>query len=524
MRTAAATPPDLLSAEISVRDLVRQWPSTRVVFDRHGLQGCGGEFGPEESLAFFAAVHQVPLEFLLRELREEIASPSIAVPLYAPSISDAIYRPFFKLGIATVLTVGCMWGAINLAKIAIGGTFLQLDLLPAIHAHAHAMIWCWVGAFVMGFAYQSFPRFKNTVLWRPRIAQATFYLVIAGTVARMAAELALPASYALWLGGLSAALEIAAAVLFVTVMVKTAASSSAPRASHERYLMAAFFWFLVQSVLSPFFFFAKATAVTQDQLVMRIATIDGPLRDIQVVGFAALVIAGVSQRFLPSVYGLPRPRRDRSSLIFMIINFSLVLDVISYVLLLTTHQLIFAAALLLAWLQMPVWAVLLVRHLRIFSAPAQPDRSFKFVRAAYAWLLVATFMMPLFPLYGYFTGQLFAHSYMGAQRHAITVGFISLMILGISSRVVPILAGADSSRLGSLWGPFVLINIGNAGRVVLQILTDFIPKYAYPLVGFTGFIEVSALAWWGIGLWRVMNGAATPARPAPELIRIQVTH
>ncbi|HZW92958.1 MAG TPA: hypothetical protein VFF64_08400 [Candidatus Eremiobacteraceae bacterium] len=37
---------------------------------------------------------------------------------------------------------------------------------------------------------------------------------------------------------------------------------------------------------------------------MRIALIDGPLRDIQLRGFAALVIADVSQRFVPQVYGV----------------------------------------------------------------------------------------------------------------------------------------------------------------------------------------------------------------------------
>lgn len=45
--------------------------------------------------------------------------------------------------------------------------------------------------------------------------------------------------------------------------------------------------------------------------------------------------------------------------------------------------------------------------------------------------------------------------------------------------------------------------------MVLQILTDFVPRMAYPLIGLTGFIEVIALAWWGIGLWRVMNLSRT---------------
>jgi hypothetical protein len=36
-----------------------------------------------------------------------------------------------------------------------------LKLLSWIHPRAHAMIFGWVGMFVMGFADQSFPRSKN---------------------------------------------------------------------------------------------------------------------------------------------------------------------------------------------------------------------------------------------------------------------------------------------------------------------------------------------------------------------------
>jgi hypothetical protein len=103
---------------------------------------------------------------------------------------------------------------------------------------------------------------------------------------------------------------------------------------------------------------------------------------------------------------------------------------------------------------------------------------------------------------------------MGSHRHAFTVGFISMMILGVSSRVVPILAGVDAKRLNSLWTPFVLFNVGCAGRVLLQVLTDFVPNVAYPLIGFTGFIELMALAWWGVELWRTMNLARKGQKPS----------
>lgn len=500
-----------ITKETSVADVVRQCPEARRIFDEHGLRGCGGAHGPAESLEFFASVHQVDVDQLVRELNRELRQPRRPY-VYQESLPDFIYRRFFKAGIAIVLSVGGLWGAVSLAQIALHRNFLQVRLLPAIHAHAHAMIFGWVGLFVMGVAYQSFPRFKNTTLWRPELANASFYLMLAGIVTRMSAELLQPRPFALALGGFAAVAELAAITLFLLIIYRTARQSVEPHNPYEKFLLASFVWFFLQAIVSDVFFFAQATAATQSELIRRIALIDGPLRDIQVLGFAALVIAGVSQRFVPRVYALAPPRRDRLNLIFVLMNLSLLLDIVSYVAVLTTRDWYFAMGLELAYLMMPLWAVLLARQLGVFGRPGNSDRSFKFIRAAYVWLIVAAAMLPLFPLYGALTHQVFAHSYMGAQRHAITVGFISLMILGVSARVVPILAGVDSRRLDSLWGPFLLLNLGCAGRVGLQVLTDFAPAVAYPLIGATGFIEVVALAWWGIGLWRTMN-LARATRP-----------
>jgi hypothetical protein len=246
--------------------------------------------------------------------------------------------------------------------------------------------------------------------------------------------------------------------------------------------------------------------------VRRIAILDGPLRDVQLLGFAALIIAGVSQRLIPMVYGLKRPARDRQSLIFMLMNISLVLDVACYVAWILTRRPVFAIGLEAAYVLMPIWAILLAKQLGVFSRPAQPDRTFKFVRAAYVWLIFASFMMPFSLFYSRATGQMFAHTYMGSYRHAFTVGFISLMIMGVAARVVPILSGVDGAKISSLWGPFLLINVGCFGRVFLQIATDFIPNAAYSWIGLTGFIELVALTWWGAEMWRTINSASARRR------------
>src|SRR5262249_18572039 len=99
----------------------------------------------------------------------------------------------------------------------------------------------------------------------------------------------------------------------------------------------------------------------------------------------------------------------------------------------------------------------------------------------------------------------FSHAYYGAIRHAVTVGFISLMIVGVAAKVVPTLNGVDLRSLSSLWAPFILINAGCALRVGAQILTD-ITLAAYPWAGVSGLLEVMGLAIWGIHLWSIMDG------------------
>jgi NnrS protein/Domain of unknown function (DUF1858) len=504
-----------ITMSTSVAEIVQRHPSARRVFDRYGLDGCGGKNGPRESLEFFARVHQVDAEELLEELREEIIHPSPVPAPYRASPADAIYRRFFKAGIVVVLSIGGFWGALNLLDIALHRNFLLLNLVPAIHAHAHAMIFGWCGLFVMGFAYQSFPRFKHTTLWRPRLAVLTLYLMIAGILLRAVAELSVARAkdLGLTMGAAAAAAELTAISLFILIILRTARGSLEPHNPYEKFIFGALFWFFVSAVLSDIFFFAKATASGQQELIRRIALLDGPLRDVQLLGFVTLMIAGVSQRFLPAVYQLPRPRRDRQLLIFWLINASLVLDVACYVLMLTTGNPLFAVGLEASFLMMLAWTLLLVRQLGVFARPGERDRSWKFVHASYAWLLVAMIMLPFFPVYGLLTHQVFAHAYLGAYRHAFTVGFVTLMIMGVAARVVPILAGEDSGRLSALWGPFILLNAGSAGRVTLQILSDFFPGIAYSLVGVTGFLEVAALAWWGVELWRTMNRAVT-RRPA----------
>ena len=184
--------PEWLDETLQIPNLLRLAPHVRPVLDRYGLRGCGGPLGPAETLGFFARAHDVPLEGLLRELRESLASPAnlSQAPKTTESaapFTDAIYRPFFKAGIVVVLTLGAAWGAYLLLRIALTGRFTAAGL-HEINAHGHAQIFGWVGLFVMGFACQAFPRFKHASLALPGLAWTSLVLMLAGLVGRSVCE------------------------------------------------------------------------------------------------------------------------------------------------------------------------------------------------------------------------------------------------------------------------------------------------------------------------------------------------
>lgn len=507
------------NASTLIPDLLRRLPRARAVLDRYGLRGCGGEAGPVETLAFFARAHEIPLTRLIDEIRREPPG-TIELPV-VPSASsgDTIYRPFFKAGIAVVLSLGATWGAYLLMRIALSGSFAAAGL-QAINAHGHAQIFGWVGLFVMGFAYQAFPRFKHASLACPKLALATLGMLLVGLVGRSLGQL-LSAGHPLawWFAAGASCLEVAAIAAFVGIILITWRRSGKPLAFYDYYILSALFWFVAQAVYESVYLTVTA-GVGGERLVSLASVWQAPLRDMQIHGFAMLMIFGVSQRIFHHFYGLPKPNERLSLVGLALLNVAVVGEVAGLLLMKSAGgagtALWYSSVVTLA-----LTAAAMVKSWRIFSPCEEPDRSLKFLRAAYAWLFVSLTMLVLLPVYQY--GLLaalapsgaaaklgFSHAYYGATRHAITVGFISLMIVGVAAKVTPTLNGIASSALSPLWVPFALINAGCTLRVVGQILTDFTPR-AYMIAGVSGLLEVTGLAIWGLHVWRLMSGRSKEA-------------
>jgi hypothetical protein len=371
----------------------------------------------------------------------------------------------------------------------------------------------------MGFAYQAFPRFKHTSLAWPKLAVATLVMMVAGIILRSAFQPLLGSiSWPLVPALFGSILEIVAIALFIAIIVKTLRVSGKGLAHYDYYILSALFWFFVQAVYGTTYFTATALADNKEALVDLVATWQGSLRDLQIHGFALLMILGVSQRIFHFFYGLPKPAARRSLIVLACLNLAIVGEVFGLILMrLQGYQwtgLWYGSVILMA-----MSLVVLVYNWHIYSKPEESDRSLKFLRTAYVWLFISFALLVFLPAYQFGVLKAFApdsnaaqlgfsHAYYGAIRHAITVGFVSMMIVGVAAKVVPTLSGVDVKGLSGLWLPFVLINTGCAMRVGFQTMTDF-TDLAFPIAGVSGILEVTGLAIWGTHLWRIMNGRVT---------------
>jgi hypothetical protein len=436
------------------------------------------------------------------------------------AIGRSFYRPFFFAGIAVVLTVGAAWGVWLLWQIGFAHRFTGVSL-HEVNAHGHAQVFGWVGLFVMGFGYQMFPALWQRRLRATRLVPFVFTAMLAGVIIRTAAMAAAgaPASASSpWtirgalVGG---TLEIVAVTTFVVQLGATWHASRARGQPYLRFVAAALVFFIAQAVFCLWHTVNTMTAVDQRALLWQVATYQAVLRDLQIHGFILFMVLGVSMHILPRFYGVAEVPARRARCAWWLLVAGVVGEVTLFLLYRFTGRHVLAALLLLPWALLTGGALSVSAVFRPWRPFPRPDRSAKFVRAAYLWLAASFVLLLLLPVYQAATGLRFSHAYYGSIRHAITVGFASQMIMGVVAHIVPALRRVSRGALPTLRGPFLLVNLGCLLRVALQALTDIHPGF-FAVVGVSGLLELAALAWWGTHIGRLM----ATRRSASECARL----
>ncbi len=397
------------------------------------------------------------------------------------------------------LTAGAGWGAWLLIRIAVARDLTAPSIFE-VNAHGQAQIYGWMGLFIVGFALQMFPSFWGTRLVAPRLGRALLPTMAGAVLLRSVAE-ARPAGRFAELAVAAGAVQLAVVVTFVALLVLTARRHTSPWRAADRYLAAGLAWFVLSSVLDLRHLARTVGAAGREALLAEIATWQLPLRDLQIHGLALSMILGVSLRVLPGLFGTPvidAGRERRARRLFWPLQLAILAEAVLFPLAMVTKSPPVFVGFWVATVGFAVTAVLAAANLRVFARSRLDLPSLSplaFVRAAHVWLGVSLAMLVAGPLWSRLLDLPFSHAWHGATRHSITVGFVSLMMIAVASRIAPRPAESGFAGAALPLAPFVLLNLGCALRVTQQVATDLTPEAFLP-AGASGLIELAGLTWW----------------------------
>jgi hypothetical protein len=306
--------------------------------------------------------------------------------------------------------------------------------------------------------------------------------------------------------------------LFAGFLIRTI---RVPREPYLGFILAGTLWFWLGATAR----LALSVVTVGAEAIIPPAALNSAYLHAMSWGFLTSFVIGYSLRLLPAFTGLPAAAPRPAWAALAALSLGTTTEVIARVI---GAPLLSAAAVAVS----AVGVLLTLTAIRIWTPDLAPeDREAawlaRFARAAYFWLVVATVilcgqrigeaLMPVSPL--------LQHAFGGASRHALTVGFISLMIVGVAWRILPIFSGAErvDPRLMPL--VFGLLLTGNTMRVTGQMAAGLWGGPWYALMGLSGWLETFGIVLFALDVLRLLGatpeGAALPDAGGPVELSLQ---
>jgi len=392
---------------------------------------------------------------------------------------------FVSTGLFFMVFPGTFLGVWNLLQIS-GRESLGSISPTWLQAHGHAQVFGWVGSFTLGIGFYSIPKLRAGARTSFSAAWVCWVMWTVGAAVRWAANV-----YS-WhwrmLLPLSASLELIAFLIFFR-----AVSGHRPGESGKGKLDT---WVWVVISASTGLLLTLITNVAGCFYVaVRRATpafphlFDQRFLTLLVWGFLVPFVWGFSAKSMSVFLGL-KPLRKNWLFAAVTTNFVGLGSVLcGYT---------FAGSCLFL-----LGSGLAVGAIRMFEPAVNEPKTrgvhasfLFFVRMAYGWLLVAA-ALGLAASRWDTSGGIW-----GASRHALTVGFVSIMILCVGQRVLPAFAGMRmlwSTRL--MFAGLGLATMGCALRVSYEILAyQEYANWAWSVLPLSALLELAGLTLFAINI------------------------
>ncbi len=482
-----------IQPEMTVRQIAADFPATQEVFRLHGEQDAPpARFGHLEPLTHFARRRGTPLETLLSELAS-VTGEQIEL---RGRFAEHAHHGFILWAMILTLTLGAGWGAWLLWQI---GMQRQFSGVPAAYviAHGEAQLWGFIVLFVMGVALRTVLQGAVRHPQGAWVCRVLLTLALVGVGGSVLWSL-LPESF------VSAGLISSAALLLLSLGfwgLQIALLRTKCRATWARAVLVSGAWLTAWAVITAWLRWSAGNvgpgAYSNAQRLLLI--------ELAVFGFAMNSIYGFGQMLLPGLLRIGSTRDWALELAHWLHNAGAIL-------------VCFATGLVASGLGMVIGSGLLVSGAVLFAvghrgfvgrrrtshgdAKGHAPLDF-YPPLAFFWLLAGLALMTGGVVYEAVHEVPLPHAYMGAVRHALTVGFMTTLILGVGQRMLPVLDRTVLAMPRLTVPILVLIGAGNLLRVITELATMLTPV-AYSVMPISAVLEWSALLLFAINLTATM--------------------
>jgi hypothetical protein len=397
------------------------------------------------------------------------------------------------------LTVGFGLGLWLLVARVWGVSMLGANWLALVQVHGHLQLFGFVGLFAMGIALHALPRFRGAASPPTWLTWTVYGATVAGLAIRSIAQpiAEIPMRGPLLLVGNG--LLIVGTLTFSVAALRVLAAGRNPHRPDELLIGAG------SCVLPVAALLVALEAVGATPVIVDQTTDDRALWTMLLGGISTLIF-GVWARLAPGfVAALPaRPRPLIAGAAAWLIGVALLVAGNA------TGPWLLGAGLAITTYALSVFGPGIARQpLRDHARLTRIG-----VRSAFAWAFIGVGILAAGTL-----GITDSYLQVSAARHAIALGFVTLMIYSVGARALP--AFLDRR----LWGPSLqawtlfIANLGVALRVVPQLAQA---AELNGVVGVSGILGYVSLVLFAVNAVRTVRGPASPPPSATAPVHLDL--
>jgi hypothetical protein len=477
----------LIRPEMTVRQVAADFPESQCVFQKYGeRENRGARFGHLEPLTHFAHRKGIELSTLLSELRDATQVDIETRSDYA----QRVHRGFLLSALAITLSLGTGWGAWILWSIGSEGGFDAVA--PAsITAHGEAQLWGFIALFIIGISLRTALQAVVRHRLGPWLGSMLLVLALLGIAGGFVWFLK-PDQLAP-LGVISAATLLVMAATYWALQLITLRSKW--RATWARAVMSSGLWLIVWAAVTVYVRWLSGAAgpggYSSGQRLLLI--------ELAVFGFAMNSIYGFGQMLLPGLLRIGSTHHGAIELSHWAHNAGTLILCIATAFEWPSTISAAACALLAAGAVMFAAGLRgLVGRRRKSHRPEQGLAALDFYPPlAFFWLVASLLLMTGGFLYEATTSAKLPHAYMGAVRHALTVGSMMTLMMGVAQRLLPVLDRTVLALPRLVLPILLLIATGNLLRVGFELAILVTP------LGFSAMPYSALFEWLALVLFTI---------------------